>query len=79
MPAASRNKNLLSLATGDPILVAEARGRLAPLRPHLEAPKTLPELLGRIREDPSYPRPGGIRVGSSSSRPKILFGVLRPL
>ena len=55
MPAASRDQVLLWLATGDPILVAEARYKLAPLRPHLEVPKTLPELLGRIREDPSYP------------------------
>ena len=55
MPAASRDQVLLWLATGDPILVAEARNKLAPLRLRLEAPKTLPELLGRIREDPSYP------------------------
>ena len=55
MPVASRDQVLLWLATGDPILVAEARKKLAPLRPCPEAPRTLPELLGRIREDPSYP------------------------
>ena len=55
LPAASRDQVLLWLATGDPILVAEARSKLAPPRPQPEAPKTLPELLGRIREDPSYP------------------------
>ena len=55
MPAASRDQVLLWLATRDPILVAEARSKLAPLPSRPEAPKTLPELLGRIREDPSYP------------------------
>ena len=55
MPAASRDQVLLWLATGDPILVAEARSKLAPPRLCPEAPRTLAELLGRIREDPSYP------------------------
>jgi hypothetical protein len=55
LPAASRDQVLRWLATGDPILVAEARSKLAPLRPQPEAPQTLPELLGRIREDPSFP------------------------
>ena len=43
------------LLTGDRILVAEARKKLAPPRPRPEAPRTLPEVLGRIREDPSFP------------------------
>jgi hypothetical protein len=55
LPAASRDQVLIWLATGDPILVAEARKRLAPPRPRPEIPKTLPEVLGRIREDPSFP------------------------
>ena len=55
MPVASRDQVLLWLATGDPIFVAEARKKLAPLQPCPEAPRTLPELLGRIREHPSYP------------------------
>ena len=79
MPVASRDQVLLWLATGDPILVAEAHKKLAPLRPHLEAPKTLLDLLGRIREDPSSPAPGGIRFGSSLPRSEILCGVLAPL
>jgi hypothetical protein len=55
LPAASRDQVLLWLATGDPILVAEARKHLAPPRPRPETPRTLPEVLGRIREDPSFP------------------------
>jgi hypothetical protein len=41
--------------TGDRILVAEAQKKLAPPRPRPEAPRTLPEVLVRIREDPSFP------------------------
>jgi hypothetical protein len=55
MPPASRDQVLVWLATGDPILVAEARKKLAPPRPRLVEPQTLPELLGRIWEDPSFP------------------------
>jgi hypothetical protein len=55
MPAAARDQVLIWLATGDPILVSEARKRLAPPRPRPEAPRTLPEVLGRIREDPTFP------------------------
>jgi hypothetical protein len=55
MPPASRDQVLVWLATGDPILVAEARKKLVPLRPRFVEPQTLPELLGRIREDPSFP------------------------
>jgi hypothetical protein len=55
LPAASRDQVLIWLATGDPILVAEARKRLGPPRPRPEAPRTLPEVLARIREDPSFP------------------------
>ncbi len=55
MPAATRDLVLTWLLTGDPILVAEARKKLASPRPRPEAPRTLPEVLGRIREDPSFP------------------------
>ena len=79
LPAASRDQVLRWLATGDPILVAEARSKLAPPRPQPEAPKTLPELLGRISAGPVLPCPGGIRFGSSPPRSEILFGVLAPL
>jgi hypothetical protein len=41
--------------TGDRILVAEAKKKLAPPPRRPEAPRTLPEVLGRIREDPSFP------------------------
>ncbi len=55
LPASSRDLVLFWLQSGDPILLAEARKKLAPPRPQPEAPQTLPELLARIREDPSYP------------------------
>jgi hypothetical protein len=55
LPAATRDLVLTWLLTGDPILVAEARKKLAPLPRRPEAPRTLPEVLGRIREDPSFP------------------------
>jgi hypothetical protein len=55
LPSATRDLVLTWLLTGDPILVAEARTKLAPPRPRPEAPRTLPEVLGRIREDPSFP------------------------
>ena len=77
MPAASRDQVLLWLATGDPILVAEARKKLAPLRPHLEAPKTLPELLGRIREDPSYPALAASGLAAALQDQKSYSGYLR--
>jgi hypothetical protein len=55
MPAAARDQVLTWLMLGDPILVSEARKRLTPPRPRPEAPRTLPEVLSRIREDPSFP------------------------
>jgi hypothetical protein len=55
LPAATRDMVLTWLLTGDPILVAEAKKKLVPPRPRPEAPQTLPEVLGRIREDPSFP------------------------
>jgi hypothetical protein len=41
--------------SADRILVAEARKKLAPPPRRPEAPRTLPEVLSRIREDPSFP------------------------
>ena len=55
LPTATRDLVLTWLLTGDPILVAEAKKKLAPLRPRPEALRTLPEVLTRIREDPSFP------------------------
>ena len=76
MPAASRDQVLLWLATGDPILVAEARSKLAPLPLRPEAPKTLPELLGRIREDPSYPALAASGLAAAFNDPKSYNGFL---
>jgi hypothetical protein len=50
-----RDQILTWLMLGDPILMREVRAKLAPSRPRPEAPRTLPEVLGRIREDPSFP------------------------
>jgi hypothetical protein len=55
LPEAVREQVYLWLMSGDIILMREAQRRLTPPRPRPEAPKTLPELLARIREDPSYP------------------------
>jgi hypothetical protein len=55
LPEATANLVLTWLMTDDPILVAEAKKKLVPPRPRPEAPQTLPEVLGRIREDPSFP------------------------
>ena len=76
LPAASRDQVLLWLATGDPILVAEARSKLATPRPQPEAPKTLPELLGRIREDSSYPALAAAGLAAAFDDPKSYNGFL---
>jgi len=77
MPVASRDQVLLWLATGDPILVAEARKKLAPLQSCPEAPRTLPELLGRIREDPSYPALAASGLAAALQDQKSYAGYLR--
>ncbi|MGO9599168.1 MAG: helix-turn-helix domain-containing protein [Isosphaeraceae bacterium] len=77
LPAASRDQVLRWLATGDPILVAEARSKLAPLQPQPEAPKTLPELLGRIRQDPSYPALAASGLAAALQDQKSYAGYLR--
>jgi hypothetical protein len=55
LPEATANLVLTWLLSADRILVAEARKKLAPPPRRPEAPRTLPEVLGRIREDPSFP------------------------
>jgi hypothetical protein len=54
LPEAARDQALLWLLSGDIILMREALRRLTPPRPRPEAPRTLPELLGRIRETPRF-------------------------
>ncbi len=60
--------------TGDPILVVEAKKKLVPPRPRPEAPKTLPEVLGRIREDPSFPAPAADWLASALGDRKSYSG-----
>jgi hypothetical protein len=55
LPEATANLVLTWLLTGDRILVAEAKRKLAPPPRRPAAPRTLPEVLTRIREDPSFP------------------------
>jgi hypothetical protein len=55
LPASTRDLVQTWLLTGDRILVAEAKKKLAPPPQRPEAPRTLPEVLGRIREDPAFP------------------------
>jgi hypothetical protein len=55
LPAATRDQVLTWLLTGDRILVAEARKKLAPPPRRPEAPRSVRETLERIREDPSFP------------------------
>jgi hypothetical protein len=55
LPATARDQVLGWLATGDRILLAEARKLLAPPLARPKPPATLPELLGRVREDPGFP------------------------
>jgi hypothetical protein len=55
MDPSIRGQILAWLMLGDPILMREARAKPTPPRPKSEAPTTLPGILARIREDPSYP------------------------
>ena len=54
--------------------MAEARSKLAPPRSHLEAPRTLPEVLGRIREDPSFPAMAAAGLAAALDDPKSYSG-----
>jgi hypothetical protein len=55
LPEAVREQVYLWLMSGDMILMREAHRRLTPPRPRPETPRTLPELLSHIREDPAFP------------------------
>jgi hypothetical protein len=55
LPEATANLVLTWLLTGDRILVAEAKKKLAPPPSRPAAPPTVRDLLARVREDPSYP------------------------
>jgi hypothetical protein len=55
LPPAARDQVLTWLATADPILVGEARKLLAPPLARPKTPATLPELLRRLPEDPTFP------------------------
>jgi hypothetical protein len=74
LPAATRDLVLTWLLTGDRILVAEAKKKLVPPRPRPEAPRTLPELLGRIREDPSFPALAADWLAKTFGDPKSYSG-----
>ena len=50
-----RDQILTWLMLGDPILMREVRAKLAPPRPRLEAPQSVPELLSHVQESPDYP------------------------
>jgi hypothetical protein len=50
-----RDQILTWLMLGDPILMREVRAKLVPPRPRPETPRTLPELLSHIRDDPAFP------------------------
>jgi hypothetical protein len=71
-----RDQILTWLMLGDPILMREARAKLAPPRPKPEAPTTLPGILARIREDPSYPGQAAAWLARDFSDPKSYNGFL---
>jgi hypothetical protein len=62
------------LLTGDPILVAEAKKKLVPPRPRPEAPKTVRDLLSRIRESPDYPAAAATALARALSDHKSYSG-----
>ena len=76
MPVASRDQVLLWLATGDPILVAEARKKLAPLRPLLRHRGRCPSCWGGSRENPSYPALAAAGLAAALDDPKSYNGFL---
>jgi hypothetical protein len=76
LPEATANMVLTWLLTDDPILVAEAKKKLVPPRPRPEAPRTLPEVLGRIREDPSFPAMAADWLSSAFGDRKSYSGFL---
>jgi hypothetical protein len=71
-----RDQILTWLMLGDPILMREARAKLTPPRPKPEAPTTLPGILARIREDPSYPGLAAAWLARDLGDPKSYNGFL---
>jgi hypothetical protein len=71
-----RDQILTWLILGESILMREARAKLAPPRPKPEAPTTLPGILARIREDPSYPGLAAAWLARDLSDPKSYNGFL---
>jgi hypothetical protein len=69
-----RDQILTWLMLGDPILMREVRAKLAPPRPKPAAPQTLPELLGRIREDPTFPALAADWLAKTLGDPKSYSG-----
>jgi hypothetical protein len=76
LPEVARNQILLWLATGDAILLAEARKMLAPARPRPSPPRTLPEALERIRENPAFPHLAADWLSSAFDDRKSYSGYL---
>jgi hypothetical protein len=74
MPEATANLVLTWLLSADRILVAEARKKLAPPPRRPAAPRTLPEVLTRIREDPSFPALAADWLAKSFGDPKSYCG-----
>ena len=71
-----RDQILTWLMLGESILMRETRTKLAPPRPKPEAPTTLPGILARIREDPSYPRLAAAWLARDLIDPKSYNGFL---
>ena len=63
-----RDQILAWLMLGDPILMRETRAKLTPPWTKPEAPTTLPGILTRIREDPSYPGASSCLAGAGPWR-----------
>jgi hypothetical protein len=55
MNPAVRDQILTWLMLGDPIMLREAKAKLAPPRRPPPAPATTAEAIARVREDPSFP------------------------
>lgn len=67
------------LASADPVLLAEARAVLRAPAPPPAQPATLPDLLSRIREDPSFPATAAAALCREWEDPKSYAGFLARL
>jgi hypothetical protein len=74
LPEAVQQQVYLWLMSGDVILMREAQRRLTPPRPRPEVPKTLLELLSRIRESPDYPAAAAAALARALSDHKSYSG-----